>query len=217
MWQAFEGWPLRTQTSSTPQRENEWTRVHTTSEGYNDHTGGTRGRRADRGKYAWQPLILRDRREIHLVVTSASLTPTTTVPGRIVLFTFFLQVLETYGIQLVHLSPNSVVVLAVFAHLCKMFMGVAPSATLLRHFFVLSRWGRRGGTPRRTSRGAATFGSGTAWGIITFPRCCAASGRNGDGTGSSSTSTPTSASSCRRRRQNLGDRRGRRRHQKTRG
>ena len=54
-----------------------------------------------------------------VVVTPASLTPATTVPGRIVLFTsfvaaglvppfstFFLQVLETYGIQLAHLSPT---------------------------------------------------------------------------------------------------------------
>ena len=84
------------------------------------------------------------------VVTLANFPPATTIPGRIVLFvsfvaaglvppfsTFLLQVLDTYGVQLVHLSPNSVVVLAVFAHLCEMFMGVAPSVTLLRHFLVL--------------------------------------------------------------------------------
>ena len=84
------------------------------------------------------------------VVTSASFPPATDRPGCIVLFTsfvvaglvppfstFFLQILETFGLQLVHLSPNSVVILAVFAHLCEIFVGVPPSVTLFWHFFVL--------------------------------------------------------------------------------
>ena len=92
------------------------------------------------------------------VVTPPNFPPATTVPGRIVLFTsfvaaglvppfstFFLQVLDTYGIQLVHLSPNSIVVLAVFAHLCERFVGVAPSVTLLRYFFVLRPVGKKRG------------------------------------------------------------------------
>jgi hypothetical protein len=66
-----------------------------------------------------------------LVVRPASFPPLTNRPERIILFasfvaarlvppfsTFFLQILDTFGIQLVHLSPNSVVTLAVFAHLC---------------------------------------------------------------------------------------------------
>ena len=98
-------------------------------------------------------LLVPEGQEGAVVVTSAM-----TVPGRIVLFTsfvaaglvppfstFFLQVLDTYGIQLVHLSPNSVVVLAVFVHLCEMFVGVVPSVTLLRHFFVLRPTGKKRG------------------------------------------------------------------------
>ena len=50
---------------------------------------------------------------------------------------FFLAVLEDFGVQLLHLSPNSVVILAIFAHLCEMFVGVMPSVTLFRHYFVL--------------------------------------------------------------------------------
>ncbi|XP_062224366.1 uncharacterized protein LOC133922808 [Phragmites australis] len=36
-------------------------------------------------------------------------------------------------------------VLAVFAHLCEMFVGVVPSVTLLRHFFVLQPVGKKRG------------------------------------------------------------------------
>ena len=103
-------------------------------------------------------LLVPEGQEGAVVVRPATLTPATTVPGRTVLFTsfvaaglvppfsaFFLQVLETYGIQMVHLSPNSVVALAVFAHLCEMFVGVMPSATLLRHFFVLRPVGKKRG------------------------------------------------------------------------
>ena len=50
---------------------------------------------------------------------------------------FFLAVLEDFGVQLLHLSPNSIVILAVFAHLCEMFVGVMPSVPLFRHYFVL--------------------------------------------------------------------------------
>ena len=69
------------------------------------------------------------------VVTPANLPPSTRRPGRIVIFvsffavglvppfsTFFLQVLDTFGVQLAHLSPNSVVILAIFTHFCEMFI-----------------------------------------------------------------------------------------------
>jgi hypothetical protein len=103
-------------------------------------------------------LLVPEGQEGAVAVKPATLTPATTVPGRTVLFTsfvaaglvppfsaFFMQVLETYGIQMAHLSPNSVVALAVFAHLCEMFVGVVPSATLLRHFFVLRPVGKKRG------------------------------------------------------------------------
>ena len=84
------------------------------------------------------------------MVTPANFPPSMRRPGRIVIFmsfvdaglvppfsTFHLQVLDTFGIQLAHLSPNSVVILAIFAHFCEMFVGVPPSVTLFWHFFIL--------------------------------------------------------------------------------
>jgi hypothetical protein len=53
------------------------------------------------------------------------------------LSSFFLTLLEYYGLQLQHLSPNSIALVAIFVHLCEMYMGVHPSVRLFWHFFVL--------------------------------------------------------------------------------
>jgi hypothetical protein len=50
---------------------------------------------------------------------------------------FFMLLLEDLGLQLQHLTPHSILQVAIFAHLCEMFMGVAPCTSLFRHFFVL--------------------------------------------------------------------------------
>jgi uncharacterized membrane protein YgcG len=50
---------------------------------------------------------------------------------------FFLLLLEEFGLQLQHLTPHSILQAAIFAHLCEMFVGVAPYASLFRYFFVL--------------------------------------------------------------------------------
>jgi hypothetical protein len=50
---------------------------------------------------------------------------------------FFLTLLEYYGLQLQHLSPNSIALVAIFVHLCEMYVGVRPSVRLFRRFFVL--------------------------------------------------------------------------------
>jgi hypothetical protein len=50
---------------------------------------------------------------------------------------FFLLLLEELGLQLQHLTPHSILQVAIFAHLCEMFVGVAPSTSLFHHFFVL--------------------------------------------------------------------------------
>ena len=54
---------------------------------------------------------------------------------------FFLEVLESYQIQLHHLTPNSIFILATFAYVCEMFIGVRPSLDLFRSFFFLSDQG----------------------------------------------------------------------------
>jgi hypothetical protein len=49
----------------------------------------------------------------------------------------FLMLLEYYGHQLQHLSPNSIALVAIFIHLCEMYVGVRPSVWLFWRFFVL--------------------------------------------------------------------------------
>jgi hypothetical protein len=53
------------------------------------------------------------------------------------LSSFFLTLLEYYGLQLQHLSPNSIALVTIFVHLCEMFVGVRPSMRLFRCFFIL--------------------------------------------------------------------------------
>jgi hypothetical protein len=43
------------------------------------------------------------------------------------LSSFFLVLLEHYGLQLQHLSPHSITLVVIFTHFCEMFMGVRPS------------------------------------------------------------------------------------------
>jgi hypothetical protein len=53
------------------------------------------------------------------------------------LSSLFLLLLEYYGLQLQHLSPNSITLAAIFIHFCEMFVGVQPLVRLFRCFFVI--------------------------------------------------------------------------------
>jgi hypothetical protein len=55
---------------------------------------------------------------------------------------FFLMLLEEFGLQLQHLTPHSILQAAIFAHMCEMFVGVAPCTSLFCHFFVLVKSGK---------------------------------------------------------------------------
>jgi hypothetical protein len=59
------------------------------------------------------------------------------------LSSFFLTLLEYYGLQLQHLSPNSIALVATFIHLCEMYVGVRPSVRQFRRFFVLKAVSQR--------------------------------------------------------------------------
>ena len=50
---------------------------------------------------------------------------------------FFFSVLRHYNLQALHLHPNSVLLLAIFAYYCEAHVGVKPSVALLRHYFSL--------------------------------------------------------------------------------
>ena len=58
---------------------------------------------------------------------------------------FFLLLLEDFGLQLQHLTPHSILLVATFAHLCEMFVGVRPCVALFRQFFILVKSGRSKG------------------------------------------------------------------------
>lgn len=47
------------------------------------------------------------------------------------------SVLAHYGIEWYHLTPNSITVLSIFAHLCEVFLGVAPTLGVFVHFYRL--------------------------------------------------------------------------------
>jgi hypothetical protein len=55
---------------------------------------------------------------------------------------FFLLLLEEFGLQLQHLTPHSVLLVAVFAHFMEMFVGVHPCTAIFRHFYALVGSGR---------------------------------------------------------------------------
>ena len=50
---------------------------------------------------------------------------------------FFNAVLSHYQIHMMHLGPESITLLAVFAFVCEAMIGIPPFVALLRHFFSL--------------------------------------------------------------------------------
>ena len=46
---------------------------------------------------------------------------------------FFLLLLEDFGLQFQHLTPHSIILTAIFVHLCEMFVGVRPCIILFRN------------------------------------------------------------------------------------
>jgi hypothetical protein len=58
---------------------------------------------------------------------------------------FFLLLLEEFGLQLHHLTPHSVLLAAVFAHFMEMFVGVRPCTTIFKHFYSLVGTGKKRG------------------------------------------------------------------------
>ena len=50
---------------------------------------------------------------------------------------FFRGLLHFYGIELVHLNPNSILHITAFIHLYEAFLGIEPHFALFRHLFSL--------------------------------------------------------------------------------
>jgi hypothetical protein len=55
---------------------------------------------------------------------------------------FLRGLLLFYCIELVHLAPNSITIIATFIHLCEAYLGIGPHFDLWRHFFELKKTGK---------------------------------------------------------------------------
>ena len=50
---------------------------------------------------------------------------------------FFYEVLDHFVLQALHLHPNSILLLSIFAYYCEAYLGSMPFVALLRHFLFL--------------------------------------------------------------------------------
>jgi len=57
---------------------------------------------------------------------------------------FFRSLLHHWKVQLHHLTPNSILHLSIFTHLCEAFLGIQPHFNLFRHLFLLHPYPGRG-------------------------------------------------------------------------
>ena len=57
---------------------------------------------------------------------------------------FFRSFLHHWKVQLHHLTPNSILHLSIFTHLCEAFLGIQPHFNLFRHLFLLHPYPGRG-------------------------------------------------------------------------
>jgi hypothetical protein len=55
---------------------------------------------------------------------------------------FLRWLLQFYRIELVHLAPNSIMIIATVIHLCEAFLGINPHFHLGCHFFKLKKTGK---------------------------------------------------------------------------
>ena len=50
---------------------------------------------------------------------------------------FFYGLLHYWGVQVHHLTPNSILHISIFVHLCEAYLGIEPHFDLFRHLFHL--------------------------------------------------------------------------------
>jgi hypothetical protein len=58
---------------------------------------------------------------------------------------FFRGLLYYYRLELVHLVPNSIIVVSSFIHFCEAYLGIPPHFTLWRYFFSVKSTSKRSG------------------------------------------------------------------------
>ena len=68
---------------------------------------------------------------------------------------FFYSILSHYKIHALHLHPNSILPLSIFAFYCEAYVGVMPSVALLCHFFLRIKDGHTSGCANFVAAGKA--------------------------------------------------------------
>jgi hypothetical protein len=58
---------------------------------------------------------------------------------------FFRGLLYYYQLELVHLVPNSIIVVSTFIHFCEAYLGISPHFLIWRYFFCVKSTGKRSG------------------------------------------------------------------------
>jgi hypothetical protein len=58
---------------------------------------------------------------------------------------FFCGLLYYYQLELVHLVPNSIIVVSTFIHFCEAYLGISPHFLLWRYFFYVKSTDKRSG------------------------------------------------------------------------
>jgi hypothetical protein len=58
---------------------------------------------------------------------------------------FFRGLLYYYGLELVHLVPNSIIIVSTFIHFCEVYLGISPHFLLWRYFFCVKSTSKRSG------------------------------------------------------------------------
>jgi hypothetical protein len=107
---------------------------------------------------------------------------------------FFLLLLEEFGLQLQHLTPHSVLLMASSPTSWRCSWGCGPASPSLG---ISTPWSGQVGASAKSTPTTSSFGTGCP--APTSPPSPAPSGRNGATTGSSPWLTPTTASSFRRK------------------
>jgi hypothetical protein len=62
--------------------------------------------------------------------------------GLVLPFSSFFSLLETYDLQLHHLSPHSIMLVVIFSYPCEMYVGMRPSVCHFQLFHVLRSSGK---------------------------------------------------------------------------
>jgi hypothetical protein len=101
--------------------------------------------------------LLRPKEEVEWRATAGEQFPSEDVKEQVVFASFFESsfnlpagdffrgLLYYYGLELVHLVPNSITIMSTFIHLCEVYLGISPHFLLWRSFFCVKSTGKRSG------------------------------------------------------------------------